>query len=457
MAVIELDLYAPPEPEPGRPRRRWHPGRYRAAGLVVVLLLALALDAAAVPVPQLWRAAGFVPITPQGSFQVFGGRMFTFDRSEGVLTTTAWRLDPARQLWSHRSAVTADAADTPQGFGWFVRPVGDLVVLQVGQDTDILDAATGAVRRHRAAAVMPLTGSYGVEYDETFASGDEAQSDDNGETIYYGSDGLFHSDPPSHTDVRVVDLATGAVRWSAGFTGGAVVDTVPGRPDVLLFYSRTGFSLRALTTGAVLAARAVDGSPEVDAVFGVPRTSDLLLITGPDPKSPVAGFGPLLVTAYSQATLAPVWTRAEPEGTDRAITVCGDEPCIITNHGLTALDPATGRDRWTIQLNASLRRYGPDVYVLENTQSRVLEVRDPVTGAVRADLRRWSSTSTPIGDAPVLLSHAERGGAVFGLLRPYGRVQPLGRSATAVTECQNNDAFAVCRTPAGADIWAYHA
>jgi hypothetical protein len=129
----------------------------------------------------------------------------------------------------------------------------------------------------------------------------------------------------------------------------------------------------------------------------------------------------------------------------------------VQNPGLTVLDPATGRDRWSIPLNASLRRYGTDVYVIENTQSRVLEVRDPATGALRADLRRWSSTSAPVGDAPVLLSHAEPGGMVFGLLRPYGRVQPLGRSVTPVTECQNDAALAVCRTPTGAEAWAYHA
>jgi hypothetical protein len=225
----------------------------------------------------------------------------------------------------------------------------------------------------------------------------------------------------------------------------------------MLLYTRTGFAVRSLTTGAVLASRAVDQGPARDAVFGVPRTADLVLVTGPDPKAPVADLGPQVVTAYSQATLAPVWTRTEPSGTDQAITVCGDEPCIVENPGLTVLDRATGRDRWTIPLNASLRRYGPDVYVIENTQSRVLEVRDPATGALRADLRRWSSTSAPVGDAPVLLSHAERGGMVFGLLRPYGRVQPLGRSATAVTECQNDAALAVCRTPTGAEAWAYHA
>jgi hypothetical protein len=343
------------------------------------------------------------------------------------------------------------------GFGWLVRPVGDLVVLQVGEATDILDAATGAVRRHRAAAVVPLTGSYGVEYDETFASGDEVDGDNQDGMVFYGSDGVFHSDPPSQTDVRVVDLATGDVKWTAGFSGGAVADTVPGRPGAMLLYTRTGFSLRALTTGAVLATRAAEGSSDQDAVFGVPRTSGLLLITGADPAAPVAGFGPQLVTAYSQATLAPVWTRTEVPDPDEAVTVCGDEPCIVRRQGLTVLDPATGRDTWSVDFNASLRRYGPDIYVVENTQSRVLQVRDPVTGALRADLRRWTSTSTPVDDAPVLLSYAERGGVVFGLLRPYGRVQLLGRSVTPVTECQNDAAFAVCRTPTGAQIWAYHA
>ncbi len=453
MAVIELDLYAPPASEPVRARR---PGRYRSAGLVVVLLLTLALTGSAVPVPHLWRAAGSVPITPQGSFQLFGGRIFTFDRSNGTLTTTAWRLGPTRRLWSHRSTVAA-VASSPEGFDWFVRPVGDLVVLQVGEDTSVLDAATGAVRWHHAAAVVPISGSYGVEYDETFPSGDEVGSGDAGGTVFDGTDGLFHAGAPSHTDVRVVDLATGAVRWSAGVDGGAVADTVPGRPDAMLLYTRTGLAVRSLTTGAVLASQTVDPGPDQNAVFSVPRTADLVLVTGSDPKAPVAGFGPLVVTAYSQGTLAPVWTRTEPSGTDQAVTVCGDEPCIVKNPGLTVLDPATGRDRWTIPVNASLRRHGPDVYVIENTQSRVLEVRDPASGALRADLRRWSSTSAPVGDAPMLLSYAEPGGMVFGLLRPYGRVQPLGRSVTPVTDCQNDAAVAVCRTPTGAEVWAYQA
>jgi outer membrane protein assembly factor BamB len=455
VAVIELDLYAPPGGEPGPRRRR--PRRYRAAGLVVVLLLTLALGGAAVPVPRMWRPAGSVPITPEGSFQLFDGRLFTFDRSGATLTTTAWRLDPPRRLWSHRSTVPA-AEGVPAGFGWFVRPAEGSVVLQAGPVTSVLDAATGRVRWQRRGAVDPVTGPYAVEYDETFAPGGGVDTSDRSGMVFYGSDGLFHDDAPAHTDIRVVDVMTGAVHWQAGFDGGAVATAVPGRPDALLVDSRTGFSLRALATGAVLGARTVAPVPDRDPAFGVPMGGDLLLVTGTDPEAPIPAFGPRVVTAFSQRTLAPVWTRTQSSaGGGELISVCGDLPCLIRPDSVTALDPATGRDRWSIDMNASLRRYGPDVYVVENTQTRVLEVRDPVTGALRADLRAWPGTSIPVGTAPIILNRPESGGVVFALLRPYGRVQVLGRSAEPVTECQNNAAVAVCRTPAGAVAWTYHA
>jgi hypothetical protein len=449
VAVIELDLYAPAGPDPARPR--WRPARYRAALLAVILLATLALGGATRPAPTLWKPAGSLTMTPQGTFQLIGGRVFTFDQAGDTLTTTAWALAPMRRRWSVSSQVPL-ASSEPQGYGWFVRPVGDGVLLMVGRDTTMLDAVTGAVRWHRPAEVVPIAGTYGVQYDETFASGDDIANDDtNSGGVFYGSDGIFHTDPPAHTDVQVVDLATGAVIWTAGFDGGAVASEAPGRPGAVLINSRTGLSLRDLATGTVLASRAAARPPGQDAVFGAPMTDGLLLIAGPGPSP----FAAQVVTAYSQTTLAPVWTRPEPPETDGVITVCGDQPCIAGRTDVIVLDPATGRDRWTLDMNGSLRTYGPDIYVVENTQSRVIEVRDPATGAVRADVRSWSSTSAPGGQDPIILSKAERGGSVFGLLRPYGRVQPLGRSGTPVTECQNDARVVVCRTVTGAVAWTY--
>jgi putative pyrroloquinoline-quinone binding quinoprotein len=444
VAVIELDLYAPSGPEPQRPR--WHPARYRAAALTAILLLTLSLGGAAVPRPQLWQPGGTLPMTPDGSFQLVDGRLFTFDRIGTRFTTTAWAPSPVRRLWRHDSTI-AVAGDAPQEFGWFVRPVGDAVVLQVGRTTTVLDATTGAVRWQRGTPVSPVDGRYGVAYDETFRPGDHLDADDHSDgVVFYGTDGAFHSDPPAHTDLRVIDLATGAVRWTAGFDSGAVATGVPGVPGEVLLYTRTGFSLRDLATGAVRASRTVQLPPDSDAVFGLPMTADLMLIAG-------AGS----VTAYSVRTLAPMWRRERPSSTDGDISVCGDLPCIERRGGVTALDPATGRDRWTIDMNAGLHRYGPDVYVLENVQSRVIEVRDPASGALRADLRAWGATSVPGSQDPVVLSRAELGGVVFALLRPYGRIQPLGRSEAPVTECQNDARVVVCRTPYGAQAWTYHA
>src|SRR5205823_12870094 len=115
VALIELDLYAPPEPAP----ERAPPRRQRFVGLAALLVVVLALAGAAPSRSVLWRRTGLAPITaPDGAYQLVGDRLYTFDSGTDRVVTTAWSPDPLRRLWSYTATTTSDNDGMMPSFGW---------------------------------------------------------------------------------------------------------------------------------------------------------------------------------------------------------------------------------------------------------------------------------------------------------------------------------------------------
>jgi outer membrane protein assembly factor BamB len=443
VAVIELDLYAPAEPEPRRPSPR--PVRYRIAALGVAVLLALALGGAARPESRLLQAGGSAPMTATGSFLLVGGRLYTFDLRGATLTTTAWSPAPTRRLWSRNDRVLAANGESG-GIGWYATPTADDgVLLQTDLNATVLDARTGAVRWHRTALISVLRGRYGLLYDEKYRP--DTDYDDGEGTdgpVFYGSDGTLHVQPPFHTDLRVLDMVTGEQKWTAAYSGKVIATVAPAGPGELLVYADDKLSLRSAETGAVRLVRTLHALPPSDLMYGSPVVGDVVLAAGPGE-----------VTAYSARTLEPLWRRPRAADAGADPYACVDLLCEYHDADTTVLDPATGKPLWTLDGLSGLRAAGADVYVMGDGQQRVLEVRDAATGALRADLRRWDLTVIPQDGAPLVISRPDRGGVAFTMVRPGGVRQPLGISNSPVTECQNDPRHLVCRTVSGVQVWTY--
>jgi hypothetical protein len=106
------------------------------------------------------------------------------------------------------------------------------------------------------------------------------------------------------------------------------------------------------------------------------------------------------VTAYAHATLAPVWTARVPVPQtvhqdrlgDVLLRACGDLVCVIGDDTV-ALDPATGGTRWRSARSAYVAVPGGLLAGEPGSPnapgSTRVELHDPTTGGVRADLDSW--------------------------------------------------------------------
>jgi outer membrane protein assembly factor BamB len=448
VALIELDLYAPPEPAPGRPPA----GRHRWIGLALVLILALALTGAAPETSVLWRRTGVAPIDePAGGYLIVNGRLFTFDATGTRLVTSAWSMDPLRRLWSRATTVRVQSQNEFQpGLGWSVSPAaGDDVLLQSERNSTVVDARTGRVRWTLPEIVRPLAdGNTGLVYEQQFRPGTEYDKEKGAQgPLYFSDDGVFHTEPPVRTTLLAVDLRTGRERWRSTVPGPAVAVGAPSDLHAVLVVTSSRLQLLDANTGSVLRDRGLAGPAPRDLSPG-DIFDNLVLVRHGAP-----GNGGT-VTAYSTRTLAPLWQRPEPiEG---GPAFCDAVLCEYDADGVSVLDPATGRPRWHTTDDAGLVARGPDVVEVVNGGTRPLRVRDAITGSVLVELGQWTYSTFSAQDAPLVVGHLVGGRSVFGVLPPGGHaVEPLGYSATPVTDCASDDRFVVCRVIDGAEVWAY--
>jgi outer membrane protein assembly factor BamB len=449
VALIELDLYAPPEPAPG-PR----PGaRRRLVPLVGVLLVTLSLTGAGPAASVLWRRLGEVPISaPDGSYAIVGGRLYTFAGAAGRLTTTAWSMEPLRRLWSRDTPARVPGPNGPQpGLGYSATAVGaDGVLLRSERTSALADAATGRIRWQLPEVVRPLPGARtGLVYDQEFRPGDNYDQAKGAQgPLYFADDGMFHTQPPVRTTLRAIDLVTGRERWHRALPGIAVAAGEPGHPDGVFVVSPERLEILDAGSGRVLRERTLDGPSPRDLSLG-DIVDGLVLV-----RHGAAGNGGT-VTAYSATTLDRQWQR--PESIDGGpVAFCDGVLCEQEADGVAVLDPASGLARWHTDNDEGLVAHGSNLVEMSDGGSRPMRARDVVTGAVRADLSRWAFATDSPPDAPLILMQLAGGRTVFGVL-PVGRttVQPLGYASTPVIDCSSDFRHVVCRLIDGVEVFAY--
>ena len=190
-------------------------------------------------------------------------------------------------------------------------------------------------------------------------------------------------------------------------------------------------------TGRVHAAVTVPGLTGRAAGLVWP-VGDLFLIgTG------AAGF-----EAFRLPDLAPLWDTSADLSRSWSQADCGRVLCTFRQQrGMTALDPATGRELWSSDRWAYAEAAGP--YLLATSGDLpALWVLDPVTGRVVGDFGVWQLVGASGGDGTAYGIWQIPGGhkIFYGVLDPATRgVRVLGSGQRVSTGCEIGAGVLVCR------------
>jgi len=452
LALIELDLTARPDAEPtSLPPAH----RYRLAGLLAAAVLVIALGGAAPAVPWLWRQLGTVSAPGlETPFELAGNRLFTFVEAGAERVATAWQIETApRHLWTARFPVRVAGPNDVAFGGVHATPAGDVVLLSDGPATTVVDARTGELRWTAPVPVTPLPGGrIGVTESQHFRAGTVYdQNSGRPGPLYFSATGEPHTEPPTRTDVRGVELATGRTLWSVPARGSVNVEVAPGDEAAVLILSADRLERRDGDDGALLRQVPVPRTRQDGDAGGELVSGELVggrVLTH-------YGFLDGIEVAYAPDTLRELWTRRMPR-IMLDVPKCVDVLCYGDRKALDVLDPATGRALWRGADDVDLaQRAG---YVLETTEAGApRRLADPRTGATRVDLAAWRGEVLGDPDEPIVLRHQpSRTVNEFGVVRP-GRdtVQPLGVVQDRLFDCVAGERYVVCRVDGGLRIWAY--
>lgn len=450
MAVIELDLEAPPASSPSRPPVHL----LRPLGLALTVVLLLTLSGAAPVSPSLWRSLGVIPLAAEESrYELSGDHLYTIDSPLGVPgKVSSWSLDPIRRDWTFATPAMADDADLLYSRTHLVPADGVLLMQGESFATSILDPGTRAVLWTTPGWPTPLGAGRALLQNSHFRPGTEydLKSGDPGE-LYWSSSGRPHTEPPLRTTLSVVDIRTGAPSWTSEAPGSVFTAPIDDGSGVLVV-AADKVTVLDRDSGRVLRERTMTRSATDEDIAWVTVVGDLLLLRrGP-------GDEPGTMIAYATDSLGQRWSRPDPPAQGYEAD-CSGLPCLKDAAGLTVLDPRSGRPAWLVGPDLSLIRRGDQVLEMQPALRRPIRMRDPASGAVQADLSWWNASSaTSDPDQPLVVTRIESAGGptVFGVL-PQGRteVQPLGYADRNLVDCSSDDRFVACPVPGGIEVWAY--
>jgi hypothetical protein len=450
VALIDLDLDAPPDrPAERRPPPPW---RYRHAGLALVVALLLTLGGTAPSGGTFWHELGLIPAEAgtEASLQMAGGRVFTVAAAGRNRTLTAWELQPSpHRLWNADVPISTSYDPVNGVFGVVrVERIDDLLLLSAGLSSTVLDPDTGRIRWTTPARIIPVPGGTAVVTERIFRPGTlyDQESGDPG-MLYFSADGQAHVEPPIRTEVRGLDLATGAELWSAAPGGSVTAEAVGGgddRPAVLITASDR-LSLRDARTGAVLRETVL---PREEG-YG-PGTSDVLgdvALIGYPKAGRQAG--------YDTRTLERLWIRdlnpeLDPVG-------CAGLLCAAERGEVRVLDRRTGRTAWSAPSEVDLAVRAGWVLMREPSSGVPSGLADPASGRPLLSLSGWTGEVEGFASRVLLLWRDDAsGGRAFGAVLP-GRpeVRILGVGGGSGGDCGGDDRYVVCRDVRGLRVWAY--
>ncbi|MDI1464957.1 PQQ-binding-like beta-propeller repeat protein [Catellatospora sp. KI3] len=415
--TAEIDLGSgwshPHDPQAGPVR--WSggfAGRLRPAAFVLAGLLTLMCAEAAGPVRPVVGLASMATVpTADEAMVVTDGLLLVAER--GALA--AFDLRDGAPRWSAVREIRADqiTLEVPPGSGVVLLHEGDLA--QDTQQTTAFEIATGRQVWHRDAWVVTAAQ---VGYDRM----------------------LLVAGVPTAVQREVIDLATGAVRWTVPETA---VRGVSDDPDPLCW--------SADEYGQVRAYRLADGSPVADGHIAALRDVPPNLIIERGLLTPVrfnweTGESRYDVLSYDTATFAAVPTT--PELIDAV--PCGRLRCTtrqaVESFVVQVRDPDSGVLRYELRPGRLLRETPVGFLVLAPGVTRfglrAESLIDPDTGhTVRVLAPGWEAAAADTSGT-VLREAADR--VQIGRLESDGTVRVLAELPPRVRRCQYLSGLLAC-------------
>jgi hypothetical protein len=412
-ALIDLDA---------APAVRQRPGRSRPQGRSVLAVLSLILIAvlgpAAPPVSDHLRATLIAAGDGDGVF-VSGDRLYVVDAASTPSSRgmRIFRLPDGRMLGRTNLPIPEPVTG--------VMPLGatTLVTTTVGQRPAIMAIDTATNRS--------LWWQFGLARGVSAAAG----------LVLLTDDGAADDEP-----FTALDLRTGDYRWQVPVPEGGQVTTAglrDGAPQWLV----TLDSHRRLDTYDALTGK------HLATASGAP----LGPLAGPADDLFVIGGSRDGVTAYALPGLTTRW-QITPDVDLPGAWVgpsCGAVLCVF-RPALVALDPATGKTRWTSDRWNYAERAGDYLAVsaIDGAPDQVpLTLLDPATGRVRADLGGWHQIFGS-EDGLTYVVHPGRT-SLFGRFDPARTaVRILGTTDRDLGQCDAGAGAVVCHLTGGpVAIW----
>jgi outer membrane protein assembly factor BamB len=432
--TVDLGTDWEPRDEPRPGRSAWR--QVTAAGVALATVLVGLLGGSAAPRPALIQVAS-IPSGISDTIELIGDRVFVLGSNARRLD--AYALPTGRHLWR---------------LGW---------AQQV--DTLRVDAALGVL----------LVVTFDVARPEGTVTALEL---DSGRTIWQQSGSLLAApardvdgaallgpaDPSAAGEVRLVDVRTGAVRWSRAVAATTAFATAG--PDRIIQRSPTGDTqVVELSTGRVLASGVLGGldprlakglPPDPGAVPNVETVDGLVFLL-------YAAVYPTTVVAYDGGTFQERWQATE-DGRVYWVAGCGRVICVGGEQGVTGVDPVSGAARWRAAAwpGAYPIGDGSRAVVLGATGDEASALLDTATGSVELAMHAWVPVSPPADPALVTFSEVGRLGVWVGVLDVVRtRVSPLGWLSGIANQCQQGGpdpghTYLACVTPSGStEVWWY--